>query len=250
MCKLLPTCTSSNALPPSGTAEKECLRRACSASWRASFIPLAFTTSGRASPAATVVLKRLAAGLAEVRDLSYSTVMDWLRCWLSFCLLRCAVMYFRGSRSRCTTALDNVPNLPCSSARVNFATCMSFLVSLFFFVFFYPNFVRSTSWFCLSPQCPQIFLTGSIVLFCGLLYLVLVVCLSIFLLLFDACLFHILCVVVFFIIYIVCQVVCLSIIFLLFDAFLICIFFCIYFQRWYFCHICALKKVLFGPTGG
>ena len=30
--------------------------------------------------------------------------MGWLRCRLSFCLLRCAVMCFRGSRSRCTTA--------------------------------------------------------------------------------------------------------------------------------------------------
>ena len=43
----------------------------------ASFVPLVFTTSGSASPAATVVLKRLAARLAEARDLSYSTVMGW-----------------------------------------------------------------------------------------------------------------------------------------------------------------------------
>ena len=88
---------------------------------KASFVPLVFTTSGSASPAATVVLKRLAARLAEARDLSYSTVMGWLRCRLSFCLLRCAVMCFRGSRSRRTTALDNVPNLACFAARVNFA---------------------------------------------------------------------------------------------------------------------------------
>ena len=52
---------------------------------RASFDPLVFTTSGSASPAATVVL-------AEARDLSYSTVMGWLRCRLSFCLLQCAVI--------------------------------------------------------------------------------------------------------------------------------------------------------------
>ena len=88
---------------------------------RATFVPLVFTTSGSASPAATVVLKRLAARLVEARDLSYSTVMGWLRCRLSFCLLRCAVMCFRGSRSRCTTALDDVPNLACSAAGVNFA---------------------------------------------------------------------------------------------------------------------------------
>ena len=88
---------------------------------RASFVPLVFTTSGSASPSAAVVLRRLAARLAEGRDLSYSTVMGWLRCRLSFCLLRCAVMCFRGSRFRRTTALDNVPVLACSAARVNFA---------------------------------------------------------------------------------------------------------------------------------
>ena len=88
---------------------------------RASFVPLVFKTSAIASPAATVVLKRLAAGLAEARDLSYSTGMGWLCCRLSFCFLRCAVMCFRSSRSRHTTTLDNLPNLACSAARVNFA---------------------------------------------------------------------------------------------------------------------------------
>ena len=42
--------------------------------------------------------------------------------------------------------------------------------------------------FCLSPQFPPISPTCSFVLFCDLLYLLLVVCLSIYLLLFDACL--------------------------------------------------------------
>ena len=108
---------------------------------KASFVPLVFTTSGSASPAATVVLIRLAARLAEARDLSYSTVMGWLRCRLSFCLLRCAVMCFRGSRSRRTTALENVPNFACSAATVNFAAW----VCLF-------HFVRSTSCFVCLPS--------------------------------------------------------------------------------------------------
>ena len=109
---------------------------------KASFVPLvSFTTSGSASPVATVVLKRLAARLAEARDQSYSTVMGWQRCRLSFCLLRCAVMCFRGSRSRRTTALDNVPNLACSAARVHFAAW----VCLF-------HFVRSTSCLVCLPS--------------------------------------------------------------------------------------------------
>ena len=81
--------------------------------------------------------------------------LDWLkletwatpRSWAgyvvgcSFCLLRCAVMCFRGSRSRHTTALDNVPHLACSAARVNFAAW----VCLF-------HFVRSTSCFVCLPS--------------------------------------------------------------------------------------------------
>ena len=126
---------------------------------KASFVPLVFTTSGSASPAATVVLKKLAARLDEARDLSYSTVMGWLRCWLSFCLLRCAVMCFRSSRSRRTTALDNAPNLACSAARVNFAAW----VCLF-------HFVRSTS--CLDCL-PSFLLSLRLVpLFCFVIFFI------------------------------------------------------------------------------
>ena len=86
---------------------------------RASFVPLVFTTSGSASPATNIVLKRLALRLSEARDLDYSTVMGWLRCRLSFCLLQCAVMCLRGSRSRRTATLESIPDLACSAARVS-----------------------------------------------------------------------------------------------------------------------------------
>ena len=47
--------------------------------------------------------------------------------------------------------------------------------------------------FCLSPQFPPISPTCSFILFCDLLYLLLVVCLSILLLLFDASLLNFMC---------------------------------------------------------
>ena len=79
---------------------------------------------------------------------------------LSFCLLRCAVMCFRGSRSRRTTALDNVPSLACSAARVNFAAW----VCLF-------HFVRSTS--CLVCL-PSFLLSLRLVpLFCFVIFFIL-----------------------------------------------------------------------------
>lgn len=65
---------------------------------RSSFTPLVFSSSGGAAPAATVFLKRLASLLAEKRGLPYSVVVGWLRCRLSFALLRSSILCLRGSR--------------------------------------------------------------------------------------------------------------------------------------------------------
>jgi len=64
-----------------------------------SFTPLVFSTSGGMGRAATVTYKRLVSLLATKPELPYSVVMGWLRCRLSFSLLRSAVMCLRGSRS-------------------------------------------------------------------------------------------------------------------------------------------------------
>ena len=77
---------------------------------RGSFMPLVFSTSGGMGRAATVVYKRLASLLSSRREQRYSMVLGWLRCCLSFSLLRSVVMCLRGSRSRCNhsprTSLD------------------------------------------------------------------------------------------------------------------------------------------------
>ena len=68
------------------------------------FTPLDFTTSGGMGREATTFYKRLADLLAEKRQLPYGVVMGWLRCRLSFALLRSALLCIRGSRSlRATT---------------------------------------------------------------------------------------------------------------------------------------------------
>ena len=64
-----------------------------------SFSPLIFSTSGGLGPIATVVYKRIASLIAEKRDQPYSRTLFWLRCKLSFSLLRSAIMCIRGSRS-------------------------------------------------------------------------------------------------------------------------------------------------------
>ena len=58
----------------------------------ASFTPVVFTTSGRASPLTSTFLKHLASRLAEKQDMAYSTTIGWLRARLNFSLLRSAVM--------------------------------------------------------------------------------------------------------------------------------------------------------------
>ena len=64
------------------------------------FTPLVFTTTGGMGDAAGQVSKRLANLLTEKLDLSYGEVMGWIRCKLSFALVRSAIMCIRGARSR------------------------------------------------------------------------------------------------------------------------------------------------------
>ena len=72
----------------------------------ASFTPLVFATTGGMGREATAFYKRLADLLANKNNVAYSTTMAWMRCSLSFSLLRSAVMCIRGSRS----SSHRVPN--------------------------------------------------------------------------------------------------------------------------------------------
>ena len=65
-----------------------------------SFTPLVFTTNGGMAQEATVMYKQLASLLVEKRDESYGAIMGWLRCKISFTLLKAALLCLRGSRSK------------------------------------------------------------------------------------------------------------------------------------------------------
>ena len=67
---------------------------------RGTFTPLVLTTSGGMARETTTVYKRLASLLADKRREPYATVMGWVRCALSFCLLRSAIMCVRDIRRR------------------------------------------------------------------------------------------------------------------------------------------------------
>jgi hypothetical protein len=66
----------------------------------ADFNPLVFTTAGGMAPQCHLVVKRLALALSEKHGLSNSVVSGWVRCRLSFALLRTTLLCVRGTRAR------------------------------------------------------------------------------------------------------------------------------------------------------
>ena len=63
------------------------------------FPPLVLSLTGGMGSAATVCYKRLASLIAQKRDQPYSRTMAWVRCSLSFALLRSSIQCIRGARS-------------------------------------------------------------------------------------------------------------------------------------------------------
>ena len=64
-----------------------------------SFTSLVFSSTGDLGPVATTFYKRLTSMLSDKRKQPYSTTIGWLRCRLSFFLLRSSIMCIRGTRS-------------------------------------------------------------------------------------------------------------------------------------------------------
>ena len=65
----------------------------------ATFTPLVLSTNGGLGHSATTFYRRLASMIAEKRDMPYSNALNWIRCRLSFALLRASFMSIRGARS-------------------------------------------------------------------------------------------------------------------------------------------------------
>ena len=64
------------------------------------FTPLVFTCSGGMAPQCSMMIKRLAQQLSTKQNLPHSVVSGWLRCRLSFALLRTTILCLRGTRRR------------------------------------------------------------------------------------------------------------------------------------------------------
>jgi hypothetical protein len=85
------------------------------------FSPLVFSVSGGMGPAANVVYKKLASMIAAKHSQSYSQTINWLRCRLSFSLLRSSIMCIRGSHS----SANHPANPLLSEAAIDHALCDS-----------------------------------------------------------------------------------------------------------------------------
>ena len=78
-------------------AYEECVREV----EHASFVPLVMSATGGMAKEATNFYKKLALLLAEKWDQSYSDTLHWLRCLISFSLIRSAIQCIQGARSSC-----------------------------------------------------------------------------------------------------------------------------------------------------
>ncbi|KAG0715636.1 hypothetical protein GWK47_011475 [Chionoecetes opilio] len=70
------------------------------------FTPLVFTTSGGMGPNAKCFYSRLADVMAEKKHQPRSHVVAWMRCRLSFSLLRSALLCLRSTRYSAPTTID------------------------------------------------------------------------------------------------------------------------------------------------
>ena len=65
------------------------------------FTPLVLSSTGGLGREATIAYKRIASLLSTKWDRPYPSVLSWIRCSLSFSLLRSSIRCIRGHRSRC-----------------------------------------------------------------------------------------------------------------------------------------------------
>jgi hypothetical protein len=70
------------------------------------FTPLVFSTTGGMGKETAVAYKHLAELLAEKRKREYGITLAWMRCILSFALIRSAVTAIRGSRTSVRRDID------------------------------------------------------------------------------------------------------------------------------------------------
>ena len=81
------------------------------------FNPLVFTCAGGMAPQTQIVVKRLAEKMSLKQNLPLSVVSGWLRCRLSFALLRTTLLCVRATRRKKVVYENNI-ELAVNAARI------------------------------------------------------------------------------------------------------------------------------------
>ena len=85
------------------------------------FTPLIFSSNGGAGPEARTFHKHLADRIAEKTGERYETIITWIRCKISFIILRACLTCLRGSRPHRIVNENSIPMdfaLACDDARL------------------------------------------------------------------------------------------------------------------------------------
>ena len=85
----------------------------------ATFTPLVFSVSGGMARECSVFYKRLVSMVADKRGESYNETLRWLRCSLSFMLLRSSIQCIRGARSSQQRAIYQPTGFIVNESRIN-----------------------------------------------------------------------------------------------------------------------------------
>ena len=86
---------------------------------RGDFNPLVFTCTGGMAPQSQIVMKRLAEQLSKKQNIQQSVVSGWLRCRLSFALLRTTLLCVRATRRKRYVVENNI-ELAVSEVRIEY----------------------------------------------------------------------------------------------------------------------------------
>src|SRR5689334_15637465 len=83
------------------------------------FNPLVFTCTGGMAPQCHLVPKRLAEQMSKKQNIQHSVVSGWLRCRLSFALLRTTLLCVRATRRKRFVVENNI-ELAMSEGRIEY----------------------------------------------------------------------------------------------------------------------------------
>ena len=85
------------------------------------FTPLIFTIYGGYGPECLAYHKQLATKIADKTGDDYAKVLTFMRCKISFIILRAALLCLRGSRTQCSKSVTTASNdftLDCYDAKL------------------------------------------------------------------------------------------------------------------------------------